>query len=294
MYSASADVARLRRYANFTWLPGQVVQQLTVDGGGWSLLARDGSGQPAVLRGRKLVLAAGTLATTRLVLQALDLRQPLRLLSCPTAAFLLWLPSLLGRARESGFGLGQLSFTLSLGAGHTAFGSTFATTGIPLWEMARHVPLARPTAMRVLRDLLSSCVVGNLFLPGDLSDAHVQLGQDGELRVSGGWQQPGVDSALRESRQKLARAWRAMNAWVLPGSFAAGRPGGDIHYAGTLPMASNPRPGETSATGEVQGLPHVYVADGACLPALPAKSHTLTLMANADRIGRLIASTLAR
>jgi choline dehydrogenase-like flavoprotein len=38
-------------------------------------------------------------------------------------------------------------------------------------------------------------------------------------------------------------------------------------------------------SGEPVGLPDVYVADAACFPVLPAKPHTLTMMANAHRIG---------
>ena len=79
---------------------------------------------------------------------------------------------------------------------------------------------------------------------------------------------------------------------LLPGSYTVGLPGGDIHYAGTLPMRDRPVLGETSSLGEVEGIDGVYVVDGACLPALPAKSHTLTIMANADRIGSAITKSL--
>ena len=57
-------------------------------------------------------------------------------------------------------------------------------------------------------------------------------------------------------------------------------------------MRSKPSYGETNWLGEVVGLNGVHVVDGTCLPILPAKSHTLMIMANADRIGRAIASTM--
>ncbi len=77
-------------------------------------------------------------------------------------------------------------------------------------------------------------------------------------------------------------------------SFTIGRPGGDIHYSGTLPMRRTPAFGETNAEGEVVGMPGVHVVDGACLPLLSEKSHTLTIMANADRIGKKIAMDLQK
>jgi choline dehydrogenase-like flavoprotein len=45
----------------------------------------------------------------------------------------------------------------------------------------------------------------------------------------------------------------------------------------------------TSAEGEVLGAANLFVADASCLPALPGKSSTFTVMANADRIGRIVA-----
>jgi choline dehydrogenase-like flavoprotein len=42
----------------------------------------------------------------------------------------------------------------------------------------------------------------------------------------------------------------------------------------------------------VNGAPGLFVVDGAALPALPARHCTLTIMANADRIGRALAARL--
>ena len=47
-----------------------------------------------------------------------------------------------------------------------------------------------------------------------------------------------------------------------------------------------PNIGESSQLGEIEGLKNIHIVDGACLPVLTEKSHTLTIMANADRIGR--------
>jgi hypothetical protein len=81
-----------------------------------------------------------------------------------------------------------------------------------------------------------------------------------------------------------------LGAILLPKSFTIGSVGGDIHYAGTHPMRNCPTLGETTSFGEIMSLDGVHIVDGACLPTLPAKSHTFMIMANADRIGREIAS----
>lgn len=292
LYSAVYDLPALRKHANFNELSGFVVDGLRCDNNGWTVTGQTVSdGARRSVTGGKIVLAAGTLATTRIVLNVLNLRHSIPLLSSPTAAFLLWMPTLLGAQRIPGFGLGQLSFVLSLRDGINAFGSTFSTTGILMSEFTRHIPMSRRYGIDLLRGLLSSCVVGNLFLPGHLTTAEVRLNDGKSLVVSGNYGKL-VAPLMDEARKKLRNAYLSMGALLLPRSFTVGRPGGDIHYAGTLPMRDTPVIGETTSLGEVKGMDGVYIADGACLPILPAKSHTLTIMANADRIGSAIAMSL--
>lgn len=290
LYSAVDDLPELRKHVNFSELSGFLVDGLTRYDDYWCVEGQSTSdNERKSITASKIVLAAGTLATTRIVLKAMNYEQSRPLLSCPTAAFLLWLPRLLGTPRSSGFGLGQLSFTLALHDNITAFGSTFATTGIPVSEFAQHVPLRRRYGIDLLRELLSSCVVGNLFLPGNLTAADARLREDGSLIVSGKYDDE-VMPLMDEASRKLRKAYWSLGAILLPRSFTVGLPGGDIHYAGTLPMRELPTLGETSQLGEVVGLEGVYVVDGACLPILPGKSHTLVIMANADRIGCAVAS----
>ena len=46
---------------------------------------------------------------------------------------------------------------------------------------------------------------------------------------------------------------------------------------------------ETDSNGLLNGKGKIYVVDGSVLSELPAKSHTFTIMANANRIGEHIA-----
>lgn len=292
LYSAVDELPALRHYPNFTYLPGHLVSELGSDGTLRTIAGADSTGTAFHFGARKVLLGAGTLASTRLALQALGLHASLPLQASPTAAFLLWLPRHFGAARESGFGLGQLSFALQLGANLTGFGSLFSTTGLPVAEFTPYVPLGKRHAGDVLSVLLSSCTVGNVFLPGHLADTALRLDANGTLQVKGGYK-PEVAVLMAEAKRKLAGAFRTLGAFMLPGSFTTGRPGSDIHYAASLPMRSAPGPGHTTAEGELQGLAGVHIIDGASLPALSEKSHTLTLMANADRIGRRIAAAWA-
>ena len=293
MYSAIEDLPGLRKHENFTEHSGFVVDGLVRHNGYWTAEGQSTSNDKiSSITANRIVLAAGTLATTRIALNALNHRSPVPLLSSPTAAFLLWLPRLLGAKRKPGFGLGQLSFSLDLKNNITTFGSTFATTGILLSDFVRHVPMRRRYGIDLMRGLLSSCVVGNIFLPGNLTLAEAKLREDSSLIISGNYKHE-VVPLMDEANRKLRKVFWSLGAILIPGSFTVGRPGGDIHYAGTLPMKQQPTISETSQLGEVKGLDGIYVVDGACLPILPEKSHTLTIMANADRIGSEIAKLVS-
>ncbi|WP_434676395.1 FAD-dependent oxidoreductase [Pseudomonas sp. D3-10] len=288
LYSASQELGKLKQYPGFQHVQGFLVDDLLGQDGSWVISDRRSARRFCATR---VLLAAGTLASTRLALKRLNHLAPIPLLSSPTAAFVLWLPRMLGTPRGPTFGLGQLSFALELSANATAFGSTFSTTGLPMGEFVSRIPLDKRHSIELLKNLLSACLVGNLFLPGHLSHNTARLRPDGSLSVTGQIH-PELPRLMKAAEAKLRRIYWKMGALLMPMSFTPGGPGADIHYAGTLPMHSVPKIGQTDNLGEVAGLGGVHIVDGACLPSLTEKSHTLTLMANADRIARSLATTI--
>ena len=294
LYSAVDDLDLLRGRSNFREISGLYVDEVIRDKGIGFIFGKLAEAKGSIKYSAKyIVLAAGTLASTRLILNAINLRNPVRMLSSPTAAFMISIPKKIGLQRKSGFGLGQMSYVLNLGNDINAFGSTFSTTGIPVSEFLKFLPFRKRFGVDLLRVLLNSSIVGNIFLPGSLSDVRVQALGDGSLKVAGGYKEL-VDQAFIQAHKKIREIYWAMGGILLPGSFSVGRPGADIHYSGTIPMKRNPKLGESSSMGEVLGMEGVYVVDGSCLPMLSEKSHTLTIMANADRIGSGIAVRLMR
>ncbi len=170
-----------------------------------------------------LFVAAGTLATARLVREALHLvDEPAPLLSNPAAGFLLWFPAWFGAGPERTFGLSQLSLALARSdASPEAFGYLFSTAGLPVNEFLDHVPVPRRFAIDLLKYLLPSSLVGNVFLPGALPNHRIRLNAYGRLVVSGGFSDV-VPAAIADVRQRLAR-FRKLGGWLPARGFVLGQ-----------------------------------------------------------------------
>ncbi|MEI7669509.1 MAG: hypothetical protein WCJ33_05465, partial [Pseudomonadota bacterium] len=80
------------------------------------------------------------------------------------------------------------------------------------------------------------------------------------------------------------------NTGLLPIPFLGGvsLPGSSVHFGASLSVNSEGIL-RTNINGELIAAPLVYIADSSSLPDIPAGSYTLSIMANAYRIGNIVA-----
>ena len=126
-------------------------------------------------------------------------------------------------------------------------------------------------------------IAGNIFLDGRYSDTWLKLSEDNKLEIQGG-EKPEVEAIFEYVKKKVTKALSTAKCFLIPQSYQKTKIGGDFHYAGTLPMSKNPEGMETDRLGCLPGCSKIHFVDGSVLPHLPAKAHTLTIMANSDRI----------
>ena len=166
----------------------------------------------------------------------------------------------------------------------------YHVTGLPPSSFVNRLPLGRRAGTELFQLFAPALLVAVSYFPGSLSRNRLRLDGAGSLTVIGG-----VDAALdqiaAETARCLRQSWRALGAFALPGTQLAA-PGTDAHLAGTLPMGAKTAIG-TSTLGELQGQQGLHIVDGSILPSLPSRHVTLTIMANADRIGTQLARSRA-
>lgn len=288
IYNAAYELPALQRHANFTYRRGQYVREILPDGAGHRLII-DGAEPICAAR---VILAAGTITTTALALRRLGaFDEDVKLLSNPLAALATLVPGQIGTALpERSFSLAQLQFGLTMADQVRSAGTLYAADTLPLSVIADRLPLSRPLALRFVRALMPALVLATFFLPGSFSRNRIRLASGPTRRVTiQGEQPPETRAALRKVGRQLGKKLRQRGAYALPGSLTVAEPGTDIHYAGTLPMGATGRFG-CGPDGTLNNCPNLHIVDGACLPVLPAQHCTLTIMANADRIGRELAA----
>ena len=288
IYSAQHDLDRLKRFDNFTYQDETYVERFVKTGNTIKVNARSTlDDRPLSFHAAKLVMAAGTLASAKIVLTSLGMtNHEIRVLSTPIVAFAISMPERVGRTVNSDFfSMGQLSFRVddaSAKEGY-AFGSIMPAGSILSNEYIKHVPLSYPLSRSLIRFLQPSMLLANCFLSSDYGNHYMQVTKSGEVKIRGTYRS-NIGSVIAELRSKLVATFALYGIAVLPGGFQVTMPGEDIHYAGTLPMKDYPGAAELYKSGELAGVEGVYVVDGAALSTLPPKSHTFTIMANANRI----------
>jgi choline dehydrogenase-like flavoprotein len=103
-------------------------------------------------------------------------------------------------------------------------------------------------------------------------------------------------AAMRVRRlvRRLAATGRQLGMLPLPRLVQIGRPGKSNHLGGSFPMRANPRAEETDTLGRLPNWRRVHIVDASIFPSVPATTITLSVMANAHRIGAAVAEIASR
>jgi len=288
IYNSFAELEQFRKCPNAEIRTNHLVEKIEERGSvvgvsGTNLL----TGEQFHILADRVILAAGTLPSTRLALDFMNAGEgEFRLETTPSVSFGIVVPRMLGKEiQREKFGMAQLAFAIpsSCPGVNAAFGTFYDSASFALPDLAAQSFLTYRGGQQIISRLLSSLAVGLVFLPGECSNNQVKVTREGikrKLHIVGDFSAD-FEVHLKTVMAKLRRDLFRLGAWVIPGSVSASRPGADAHYGATLPMGR-----VTNQYGKLPNTDRVFVVDGSVLPCLPAKHLTFSIMANADRIGR--------
>lgn len=231
------------------------------------------------VRTKHLLLGCGTLQTARLVLlNKLAVRRALPFIDHPPTLVPLFIPRMFGAALPAHSYPVQLVATIH-GHGQRDMISLYYP-GALLWsDLLADIPLPMNAALKVLPNLLGGMLVAQIWETSKpLPENRLSLDPSGSIRID----YPGRFPYAR--LKSLLAAVRPLGAYSLERFATMVPPGWGFHHAACLPMRRYPNHFETHVDGRLWDSQRVRAIDGSVLPSLPAKNHSLTLMANAARI----------
>lgn len=89
---------------------------------------------------------------------------------------------------------------------------------------------------------------------------------------------------IKTSLKKVGKFFSALGVIVPPGQSHTRPMGASVHYSGTMPMSTEAKPHTLSPNCKSHDFQNLYIVDGTSFPFLPAKNLTFVLMANAARV----------
>ncbi|HTX22424.1 MAG TPA: GMC oxidoreductase [Candidatus Aquilonibacter sp.] len=96
---------------------------------------------------------------------------------------------------------------------------------------------------------------------------------------------PATRAVVKKVVRELLSQARRLGGVVVPPMLQIAKPGRGYHCGGSLPMRENPAEFESDCLGRPRGWSRVHVVDASVFPSVPATTITLSVMANAHRIG---------
>jgi choline dehydrogenase-like flavoprotein len=301
VYRPQYTIDELTGNENFQYCPRYLVERIEPHRGEVEVVASrigdaDTDSAPARVRARRVILAAGAVGTARILLRSFGLEnRPVPFVSKPHVLTACIHPRMLGRAGpKHRTSLCQLLVCEKSADGtRGACAQLYSYRSPLLFRLLRAVPLPVPEALGLLARLMPSVMFADIrFAPSSHTDGRLLLEPGGprlQIRVRSSSEER---RRRRQAMRSLHRALRALG--LVPLRTLELAEGTTFHYAGTVPCCESPLEHllGTDGQGKLHQSACVYVADASVFRCLPALPHTLTVMANANRVGEHVLNSL--
>jgi len=242
-------------------------------------------------RARTLVLGAGTLGTTRIVLRSLapDGRRVPIVCNPHTYVPLLNVNQLGKPISESRHSLSQVCIVHAPDGPARPFtvGHIYSYRSLLLFRLMKDAPLPHREGLEILRHLspsLAVMILQHADSPTATKYCELAAGDRFTVEYAPSAAEKATNDAIESAIAKALLRVRCIKLRTSHAGHAA-----STHFAGTLPMTHRDEPLTTDRDGQLRGTRAVFVVDGSVFPTLPSKGLTFTMMANANRIATAIA-----
>lgn len=290
-YRTSSLVEELKRFKNFTYIPNQLVvsvQEKTnhVEIQSFSI----GKNEQSITRVPFLILAAGSINTTRIMLRSFKLFN-YKTSFLTKANYIV--PCLhirsIGKkndSKKSKFGQLVISSKESNRGADSFFIQLYRLNPLVLHKALPYIPIPKIISFPLLSVLAPYIVIADVKFPAFESKMSFcklikETGNRDILEISF------VETSEELERHKMEYNKIKQQLWSL-GLFPLKTISSYItsHYGGGVPLAMKQKMLSVDKNGKLCKGSRIYIADASTWKILPAKPPTMTIMANASRVGK--------
>lgn len=288
VYSPTITFDRLKTKANITLKEGFLVETFEEKDQTVIVKAKDlKTGKPAVFKGKKLLLAAGTISTGKIVLSSFkDYAARLPILDNPFSVTPFVNMRAVGTKLDPrGYEGVQVNLVYEGSLYPQRVQGSVSSYISPLRsDVFFDFPFSIKGNLACSRYLIPALTVLLLFYPdAPKKENYIKLEKDDTLHIN-----------YRDEEKYGAVEKHIMWSFFRAGFFTAPfmtrslPPGNSIHYAGTIPMKKDGNKYFVDRNCLMNNTENVYIIDGSVFPVLPAKNLTFTIMANAMRVANQV------
>lgn len=290
-YFCSKAIDELKKFKNFTYIPNRLVfkvkdkvryveiQTISID-----------KSLESTTRARFLILAAGSINTTRILLRSLGLFN-YRATFLTKAHYIiacLHLRTLIKKRNFKQLKIGQLAISSNeINQGLSSFFiQIFRFSPSAIHKAVKYLPLPKSVALVLLRIIAPSLVFADIRFPAfESKGKFCRLKKSSDKKDILEIHFSETSKELKYHKTELSKVKQQLRTL---GLFPL-KTGSDYvtaHYAGGVPFKDKRSKLSVNKEGKLHYTRRIYIADSSTWRVLPGKSPTLTIMANAARVGK--------
>jgi choline dehydrogenase-like flavoprotein len=291
LYRARFTIEELQLKNNFHYMRERVVTSLSESNNGVSVKTLDFSKNENIYNAKYAVVAAGALNTARILLKSLNLYdKKVRITSKPHIITPCIDLRFLGKVEDGKkHSLCQLMLESSNKInGFYSFSSQLYTyKSLLLFKLLNFVPFTKPESIGLLSLFVPSMMVVDSRFPSSLDEyktCELNKSENGDMLHIKYRTNKEELSIIKDQMKIIKKGLIKLD--LIPLKQVYMPEGTSAHYAGGVSTSLNSNsPLKADMNGKLQGFSKIFIADASLWKAISAKPPTLTIMANADRIG---------
>lgn len=301
-YKGSNDIEEFKKNKNFTYLPNQVVVTVKEKTNFIEIkslsIGKERKNAELFSRARYVILAAGSLNTTRILLRSLELFNYKTTFLTKAHYLVACLhPRTIGK-RNLGKKLntGQLVMLSDVADQKVkaVFTHLYEFNPTALSKILKYIPLPKFIALFLLSFISPSIMIADIRFPVfEAKNKWCMLKRESKNNDIFEIFFQESDEEINEQKRNYHKVIKVLGSLGLF-PLRTVRDHITSHYAGGVPYQKIPGKLSSDINGKLHQASRIYIADSSTWKALPAKPPTLTIMANASRVGKNVLKNFKR